>query len=394
MKKLRCFVAMAFGQDEVDAVFDVIKKEFRETIEVRRVDRINHNKNIDAKIFEELNSADFVIADLTFARPSVYFEAGYAEGLPIPVVYTAKQNHLGKNATEDGLRVHFDLRMRNIIGWTNPDNAFVKQLRSRVNLVTKPILARRLVSEERKRRKSEFAALSLVQQVEAIRSATISYFKMNQYRIETGIPKGPETPEDAPENTRIAVKMHVDTLNVASFWVLKQVRRKELVFLGNMYSIMDSGWNLNVAKRPPKRLERVVFVLTPGRVGQSLLRSVFPKASCEVPMTAKLETERIYLPDAKLWNTSRPVRWFLGGFNVGTKHVKADENGTYEGYQRTRIGNSEVCEMTTSFRMVSCIKDPEEISNQIRDTFESSVEEAGDTLRFRRANEPLKQPDV
>jgi hypothetical protein len=44
--KLRCFVAMAFGQ--------------KDRINAQRVDRIEHNDNIDTRIILEIEAADLV----------------------------------------------------------------------------------------------------------------------------------------------------------------------------------------------------------------------------------------------------------------------------------------------------------------------------------------------
>ena len=80
LRQLRCFVASAFGKSDVDRVFSKLVKPTlkKMRVVVSRVDRINHNDDIDDKILELLNKADFCIADLTYARPSVYYEAGYA----------------------------------------------------------------------------------------------------------------------------------------------------------------------------------------------------------------------------------------------------------------------------------------------------------------------------
>jgi nucleoside 2-deoxyribosyltransferase len=78
--KLRCFVAMAFGQKDTDAIFRALRKTLGPLgVNAQRVDRIEHNDNIDTRIISEIEAADLVIADLTYARPSVYFEAGYAQ---------------------------------------------------------------------------------------------------------------------------------------------------------------------------------------------------------------------------------------------------------------------------------------------------------------------------
>ena len=87
--KLRCFVAMAFGHNDTDAIFKILRKTLGPLgINAQRVDRIEHNDNIDTKIISEIETADLVIADLTYARPSVYFEAGYAQRA-IPVIFMA-----------------------------------------------------------------------------------------------------------------------------------------------------------------------------------------------------------------------------------------------------------------------------------------------------------------
>jgi nucleoside 2-deoxyribosyltransferase len=88
-------------------------------VATRRVDRIEHNDDIDDRIIAEIEKADLVITDLTYARPSVYFEAGYAQRA-IPVVYTVRGDHFrARDADPHGNRqVHFDLKMRNIIAWS------------------------------------------------------------------------------------------------------------------------------------------------------------------------------------------------------------------------------------------------------------------------------------
>jgi len=135
--RYRCFVAMALNHEDSNAVYD---KQIRpvaavKDVDARRVDRIPHNDDIDDKIIEEIKSADFVIADLTYARPSVYFEAGYAERAGTPVIYTCRRDHLTRGAN-DNLRVHFDLEHRNIIPWADhADTEFPAKLSDRIDLV-------------------------------------------------------------------------------------------------------------------------------------------------------------------------------------------------------------------------------------------------------------------
>jgi nucleoside 2-deoxyribosyltransferase len=109
-----CFVASAFDQKDVDAIYDeAIRPALRELkIRCTRVDRVEHNDDIDDKIFALMNAADFCIADLTYARPSVYYEAGYMFGCRKPVIYISRNDHFHTRASDPhgNLRLHFDLQ--------------------------------------------------------------------------------------------------------------------------------------------------------------------------------------------------------------------------------------------------------------------------------------------
>ena len=100
--KLQCFVAMAFGRPDTDRWYDSTLKPLliKHGLAPRRVDRITHNDNVDQRILKELGKADLVVADLTYARPSVYFEAGHAHGRELPVIYTARWDHLKPSADD------------------------------------------------------------------------------------------------------------------------------------------------------------------------------------------------------------------------------------------------------------------------------------------------------
>ena len=141
MRRLKCFVAMAFDRHDTDHIYEKIIKPEIVAVPAAcvRVDRIEHQKGIDAFIIEQIQQSDFCLVDLTYARPSVYYEAGFAER-QLPVVYTCRSDHLSRNADE-GLRVHFDLQMKPIVKWKDPnDSTFRKRLRRRVRFVTKPLL--------------------------------------------------------------------------------------------------------------------------------------------------------------------------------------------------------------------------------------------------------------
>ena len=95
-----------------------------------RVDQVPHNDRIDDQIIAELRRSRFVVADFTHgddgARGGVYYEAGFAHGLNLPVIFCCHKDALDK--------VHFDTRQYNHIEWTEPEDLRVK-LRHRITAV-------------------------------------------------------------------------------------------------------------------------------------------------------------------------------------------------------------------------------------------------------------------
>lgn len=131
--KPRCFVAMAFDHEDTDQIYDnVIEKILtRNGVIPIIINRKQDNRDINIQIIDELDRCDFCITDLTYTRPSVYFEAGYAQR-QVEVIYTVRSDHLKKNQPDDK-RVHFDLQMKPIIRWKNPeDTTFPIRLEKRL----------------------------------------------------------------------------------------------------------------------------------------------------------------------------------------------------------------------------------------------------------------------
>jgi hypothetical protein len=177
---MKCFVAMAFGDPQLDQLYEaaicgVLKKHGVTPI---RVDRVEHNQNIDARIIAEIESADFAIADLTFARPSVYYEAGYAERvLRDGVIYTIRRDHLSPRAGDSmgNYRLHFDLQMKNVIDWAEPtDPVFIARLDSRVKHVTGPLVHKSAEDSAERNARAEFGALSVIVREAALVEAAAS----------------------------------------------------------------------------------------------------------------------------------------------------------------------------------------------------------------------------
>lgn len=118
------FIAMWFNK-EVKSTRDAIKQAILDAgYEPKIVDEEPFNGDVVNQIITFINQAKFVVADLTGQRQGVYFEAGYAKGLNLPVIYSVRDDQIDppkEKGKPDPLRVHFDLNHQNLISW-NDDN--------------------------------------------------------------------------------------------------------------------------------------------------------------------------------------------------------------------------------------------------------------------------------
>lgn len=107
----QCFVAMWFS-DELKKIYDeaislgILEAGYRP----HRVDQREHNDKIDDEIIAQIRRSRIVLADFTGHRGGVYFEAGFAKGLNIEVVWTCREDDLPN--------LHFDIRQYNCIVWS------------------------------------------------------------------------------------------------------------------------------------------------------------------------------------------------------------------------------------------------------------------------------------
>jgi nucleoside 2-deoxyribosyltransferase len=123
-ERVTIFVASAFGHEEQDLLFE---REIRPAIESchyipLRVDLVEPLQTISDRVMQGIRECRCMVADLTFARPSVYFEVGVAHGLGIPVILTCRKDH-DKN-TSDSMKVHFDLEQHKISYWQLSQHGF------------------------------------------------------------------------------------------------------------------------------------------------------------------------------------------------------------------------------------------------------------------------------
>ena len=59
--KLKCFIACAFGKKDIEKIYNaaILKVLSKLKIIPLRVDKVEHNDNIDLKIIELINQCDF-----------------------------------------------------------------------------------------------------------------------------------------------------------------------------------------------------------------------------------------------------------------------------------------------------------------------------------------------
>jgi len=115
----QAFVAMWFDDETDDAYEKGIKPAIEQSgYTPMRIDRKPDANKLDDDIIAEIGRSRFLVSDMTHgedgARGSVYFEAGFADGLGIPIIYTCRRDLVSK--------VHFDTRQYAHIVWETPDD--------------------------------------------------------------------------------------------------------------------------------------------------------------------------------------------------------------------------------------------------------------------------------
>lgn len=101
-----CFVAMSFSEKpKIKAIKEAIMAALMETkynVVIINEKHFESDRTINDAIIAEIKRAKFMIADFTEQKAGVYFEAGFALGLGIPVIYCYDEDDFKKNS-------HFDV---------------------------------------------------------------------------------------------------------------------------------------------------------------------------------------------------------------------------------------------------------------------------------------------
>ena len=127
----QCFVAMWFDQSMDEAYEQGIKPAVETAgYSPLRIDRRDFIGKIDDEIIAQIRRSGFLVADFTQGddgvRGGVYYEAGFAHGLGLPVIFTCHRGSIGK--------LHFDTRQFNHIVWESPSE-LQRQLIHRIGSV-------------------------------------------------------------------------------------------------------------------------------------------------------------------------------------------------------------------------------------------------------------------
>lgn len=111
------FMACSFGREDVEILCESEIKPA--CIEVganyHRIDSAEPSTTITDAILNSIRGCSAMVADLTYSRPSVYFEAGFALSLGLPVLLTCREDHY--NSFDDEQKIHFDLAQFKISFW-------------------------------------------------------------------------------------------------------------------------------------------------------------------------------------------------------------------------------------------------------------------------------------
>lgn len=109
------FMAMPFGNADLDKI---VEEHFKPAVkatgfDLKRLDDGQPAGLIDDRLRVEIRQSRFLIADLTHENRGAYWEAGYAEGLGKPVIYTCRKDVFDDKAKG----THFDTNHHLTVVW-------------------------------------------------------------------------------------------------------------------------------------------------------------------------------------------------------------------------------------------------------------------------------------
>ena len=109
----KAFMAMKFGDPVLESVLITVFKPAAKMagFDLFKLDEVPKAGLIDDRLRVEIQASDFLVADLTHDNLGAYWEAGYAEGLGKPVIYTCERTKF------EATKTHFDTNHHLTIVW-------------------------------------------------------------------------------------------------------------------------------------------------------------------------------------------------------------------------------------------------------------------------------------
>jgi nucleoside 2-deoxyribosyltransferase len=117
------FMAMQYNNPQLDAI---VREHFVPQLrlagfDLQRLDQGQGAGLIDDQLRLRIRQAKFLVCDLSHGNRGAHWEAGYAEGLGIPVIYTCRRD-VFENPTHE-FRPHFDAAHWVTVPWDPADPA-------------------------------------------------------------------------------------------------------------------------------------------------------------------------------------------------------------------------------------------------------------------------------
>ena len=131
------FMAMKFDERQQKFIKGILEPEIKKLgFDLRLLSDITSTENlIDNKLRVAIRRSRFLICDLTHGNRGAYWEAGYAEGLGLPVVYICEKKIL--DAKKD---IHFDVSHQEIYSWEDGNEesiqSFLSKISDKIYLIT------------------------------------------------------------------------------------------------------------------------------------------------------------------------------------------------------------------------------------------------------------------
>jgi hypothetical protein len=110
------FIIMPIRNDREnkDIYSNIIRACSEFSIKAEGVNSIQFTGRITEKIQGCIKLSEFLIADISYSRPSVYYEVGFADAFENPIIFIAKR----------GTKPHFDIRENKILFYNNSKHLY------------------------------------------------------------------------------------------------------------------------------------------------------------------------------------------------------------------------------------------------------------------------------